>query len=49
MLTFTFSEGTSVRNIFFISNSEADVPELFLVVWLLHPLCIFVGVSKWFE
>ena len=32
MFTFMFSEGTSVRNFLFISNSEADVPELFLVV-----------------
>ena len=32
MFTFTFSEGSSVRNVFFISDSEEDVPELFLVV-----------------
>ena len=29
---FTFSEVTSFRNFLFISNSEADLPELFLVV-----------------
>ena len=32
MFTFTISEGTSVRNFFFISNSKVDIPELFLVV-----------------
>ena len=31
MFTFRFSESTSARNFLFISNSEADVPELFLV------------------
>ena len=30
--TFTLSEGTSVRNFFFMSSSEADVPGLFLIV-----------------
>ena len=29
---FTFSEVTSVNNFLFISNSETDLPELFLVV-----------------
>ena len=32
MFTFTFSESTSVSNFFFISNSEVDVPDLFLVM-----------------
>ena len=32
MFTFTFTEGTSVSNFLFISNSEADVPDLFLVM-----------------
>ena len=32
MFTFTFSQGASVDNFRFISNSEGDVPELFLVV-----------------
>ena len=32
MLIFTFSEGTSVHNFLFTSNSEVAVPELFLVV-----------------
>ena len=33
MLTFTFSESTSVHNFLFISNSDVAVPELFLVVY----------------
>ena len=32
LLTFTFSEGNSVRNFIFSSNSEVDTPKLFLVV-----------------
>ena len=32
VFTFTFSESTSVSNFFFISNSEADVPDLFSVM-----------------
>ena len=32
MFTFRFSESTSNRNFLFISDSEVDVPELFLAV-----------------
>ena len=53
VLTFMFSEHTSVRNFLFISHPEVDVPELFLVArspaWLsmghYHLLCISVGFS----